>query len=180
VSLGPTLQIVGAACELVGIGTVAWGISETRARFTDRPSLARRAWARASRASARIFRLRRDTTVHVGAAELRMGGGNVRARATVGFGPWDEEALEERIERLRRAIESHEQQLGDLDSRFDDEERSRREADEQHERRVNEVERELTELIREAAAGGLRLETIGVSLFALGVVLQTAGSLAAS
>jgi chromosome segregation ATPase len=109
-----------------------------------------------------------------------MGGGSVRARATVGFGPWDEEALEERIERLRRAIESHEQQLGDLDSRFDDEERSRREADEQHERRVNEVERELTELIREAAAGGLRLETIGVSLFALGVVLQTAGSLAAS
>ena len=46
-----------------------------------------------------------------------------------------------------------------------------------HEGRVNEVHSELTELTREAAAGGLRLETIGVSLFALGVVLQTWGSL---
>jgi hypothetical protein len=178
VTLGSTLQIAGAACELVGIGTVAWGIAETRAKFTDRPSLARRAWTRASRATARIFRLRRSTNVVVGAAQLRMGGVSLRARATVGFGPWDEEALEERIERLRRAIESHEEQLGDLDSRIDDEERTRREADEQHDARVDAVHRELTELIREAAAGGLRLETIGVSLFALGVVLQTSGSLA--
>ena len=165
---GAWLQLIGAVLELAGIGTVAWGIAETRAKFTDRPSLARRAWTRASRATARIFRLRRSTTVHVGAAELRAGGGIVRARATVGFGSWDEEALEERIERLRRAIESHEKRFGDLDQRIDDEERTRREADEEHEGRVDAVERELTELIREAAAGGLRLETIGVSLFALG------------
>jgi len=107
-----------------------------------------------------------------------MRGGSVRARATVGFGSWDEEALEERIEHLRRASESHEKQLNDLDRRVDDEERSRREADEKHDERVNAVHRELTELIREAATGGLRLETIGVSLFGLGVVLQTWGSLA--
>lgn len=177
-TLGPTLQVAGALLELGGIVTVAWGIAETRAKFTDRPSLARRAWTRTSRATARLFRLRRDTTVHVGAAELRMGGGSLRARGTVGFGSWDEDALEEKIERLRRAFERHEQELGDLDRRVNDEERTRSEVDEQHERRVNEVHGELTELIREAAAGGLRLETIGVSLFALGVVLQTWGSLA--
>lgn len=102
---------------------------------------------------------------------------DVRVRGTVGFGPWDNEALEERIERLRRAFENQQQHLTDLDRRLDDEERSRREADQKHEGRVNEVHRELTELIREAAAGGLRLETIGVSLLALGVVLQTVGAL---
>jgi hypothetical protein len=173
VTLGPVLQIAGAACELAGIGTVAWGIAETRATFTDRPSLARRAWTRVSRTAARIFRRRRPITATINAAvELNLAG-SLRGRATVGFGPWDDEALEERIERLRRAIENHEKQLNDVDRRIDDEERRRREADERHESRVDEVYRELTELIREAAAGGLRLETIGVSLFALGVVLQT-------
>ena len=38
--------------------------------------------------------------------------------------------------------------------------------------------RDLPDLIREAAAGGLRLETIGVCFFALGVVLGTLGNLA--
>ena len=104
-------------------------------------------------------------------------GENVRLRETVGFGPWDEEPFEERIERLRRAIENHQKQLNVLDGRIDDEERSRREADAKHESRLHEVHRQLTQLIREAAAGGLRLETIGVSLFALGVVLQTWGSI---
>jgi hypothetical protein len=177
VTLGTFLQLAGAACELVGIGTVAWGIAETRARFTDRPSLARRAWTRVSRTAARVFRRKRTTNLEVHGSVLTFSGENVRLRETVGFGPWDEEALGERIERLRRAIENHQKQLVALDGRIDDEERSRREADAKHEGRVHEVHRELTQLIREAAAGGLRLETIGVSLFALGVALQTWGSL---
>jgi hypothetical protein len=178
VTFGAVVQIAGAALELGGIGTVAWGIAETRARFTDRPSLARRAWTHIGRTAARILRRQHSRTLEVHDAGHLHASGSVRVRGTVGFGPWDDEALEERIERLRRAFESHEKQLNDLDGRIDDEERSRREAGEKHEGRVNEVHRELTELIREAGGGGLRLETIGVSLFALGVVLQTWGSLA--
>lgn len=177
-SAGTYLQVVGAICELGGLGTVALGIADTRAQFTDRPSLARRAWARVVGATAR-FRKRRDVTVHVGTAAVVLAAGSVRARGTVGFGPWGDKELEERIDRLRLAIENHEQFLTQLDRRLDDEEAARREADDRHEKAVEEARRGLLDLIREAASGGLRLQTAGVLLFGLGVVLGTWGNLVA-
>jgi len=48
---------------------------------------------------------------------------------------------------------------------------------EHQKRRLEEVNRELRELIRDAAAGGLRLETIGVFLFALGIGFGLWGNL---
>jgi len=177
VSGGTYLQISGAAFELAGIATVAFGIANTRAKFTDNAPLARRAWSRTARAAARLFRRKRSQTVHLGAATLHVRAGSVRARGTVGFGPWVDEELAERIERLRRAVENHNRELSELGGRLDGEEVARQEADERHEGHVDEVHRELTQLVRDAAAGGLRLETIGVALLAVGVVLQTWGNL---
>jgi hypothetical protein len=175
-SAGPYLQVVGALCELGGLGTVAAGIADTREHFTDRPSIFRRAWARVVRAAAKLRR-RRPQTVNVEGTGTMTATVSMKGRATISFGPWGDEALEERIERLRRAFEDHERVLNELDERIDGEVNARREADVLHERRVDEVHRELADLVREAAAGGLRLQTIGVLLFALGVVLGLSGNL---
>src|SRR5437870_2191359 len=120
------MQVVGALCELGGLGTVAWGIADTREHFTDRPSLARRAGAGVVRAAAKLRR-RRSQTVNVEAAVSMAAAGSVKVRATVRFGPRDDEGLAERIERLRRAFDNHERVLNELDERLDGEETSRRE-----------------------------------------------------
>jgi hypothetical protein len=106
-----------------------------------------------------------------------MGAFEMKARGRVGFGSWDDVPLVERIGRLRTAIENHENVHDAFDDRLDSEENARRGADERHEERVTEVQRELSDLIREAAAGGLRLQTIGVVLFGLGVFLGLIGNL---
>jgi hypothetical protein len=71
-SLGAFLQVLGASLELLGLGTLAWGIAEARQRFTDRPSLMRRGWARTQRFAAR-FRKRKPQDVTVGIASSRLG-----------------------------------------------------------------------------------------------------------
>jgi hypothetical protein len=177
VDAGTYLQVAGAVGELAGLATVAFGISETRASFTDQPSLAHRARERIRRAVDRLMKRPQTVTVGTVAGSVSFGGG--RVRATVGFGPWDDVQLAERIERLKHAIENHEQQLYALDKRIDEEEAARTEALRRIEQQAEEVNREMRDLIREAAAGGLRLETIGVVLFAAGVIFGTWGSLIA-
>lgn len=113
----------------------------------------------------------------IGAAVEISGTASMKVKGRVGFGPWDHEALADRIERLRRAFENHERILNELDKRLDDEESARRGADEQQGQSIERARKELTDLIRDAAAGGLHLETIGVVLFALGVALGTWGNL---
>jgi hypothetical protein len=179
VSAGTYLQIAGAVCELGGLTTVAWGIADTSERFGTPPGTLRRAWAGVRRTSKRLIRRRRDAVVpvEVTAAVSMVGGGSMSARATVGFGPWDEVPLEETIGRLRHASESEQSESNDIVQLLDGEEKARRASDERHEGRVDEVRRELTEIIQEASAGGLRLQTVGVWFFALGVVLGMWGNL---
>ncbi|GIV00550.1 MAG: hypothetical protein KatS3mg014_2165 [Actinomycetota bacterium] len=174
---GRWLQVSGALAELGGLGTVAWGIRQTRAKFTERPSLARRAWKAVSRTLGRFSK--RPQTVSVPLVGSITAGGEVRTRLTIGSGPWDEEELAERVERLRRAIENHERELQYLEARIDAEARTRSEDVTLLERRIDEANRELQGLIREAAAGGLRVESVGVVLFAIGVALGTWGNLIA-
>jgi len=154
VDAGTYLQIAGAAGELAGLVTVAFGISETRTSFTNQPSLAHRARERIRRAADRLMRRPQTVTVEAVAGSVSFGGG--RVRATVGFGPWDDVELAERIERLKRAIENHEQLLNALGKRIDEEETARTEAVRRIEQQAEEVNRELRDLIREAAAGGRR------------------------
>lgn len=41
-TLGMVLQAIGVALELVGLGTIMLGISQTRRAFTDKPPLVHR------------------------------------------------------------------------------------------------------------------------------------------
>ncbi len=175
---GAYLQIAAGVCEVGGVLTVAWDIAGRREQFTHRPSLFRRARDQVRRTAAKLIPRRRDAVVHVvtAGAVAMAGSGGMRVRATVGFGSWEELALEERIDRLRHASENHEHVLNEIDKRLDGEEADRRAADERLEGRVVEVHRELGERIELAAAGGLRLQTFGVVLLLVGIGLGTLGN----
>src|SRR5438128_2726879 len=85
VSLGHFLQLVGGIFELIGLATVALGISETRRSFTDRPSLVGRfigpvkAW---------IAHLRRKPQA-IQASGIASIGVTGRARGEIRMGSWE-------------------------------------------------------------------------------------------
>lgn len=171
---GTVLQLLGSALELGGLATVVIGISRTRANFTDRPSLGARAWVRIVRAVDQLRK--RPKTVSVVTAGGVANAGALRVRVTVGSGAWEKEGLAERVENLKRIVDRHELELSALHERVDEEEKTRAQAVQELERRSQEIDRELRTLIREAAAGGLRLETLGALLFAAGLILGAVGN----
>lgn len=170
------MQLLGAGLELLGLGTVASGIAQTRRRFTDRPSLAQRGWSQVQGFAVRLRKKKpQDVRLAVGSSTLSLPEG--KARLTVSFGPWNDIPVEERIDRLRTRVESHGETLGVLADRIDSEEKARANTDEAHGLRLSEIQVDLMTAINQAASGSLRLETIGVGFFALGIVFATWGSI---
>ncbi len=87
-TFGHGLQVIGAALELLGLLTVAVGISKNRAKFTDRPSLPDRLLAGTKRLAGRVaahFGRRRDVTVKTASASAFASVGG-RAQGTVTLG----------------------------------------------------------------------------------------------
>ncbi len=74
-------------------------------------------------------------------------------------------------------VNDHAAQLSKLDVRIDQEQQDRQRGDELAEQQRQALRNELKDLIGEAAAGGLRLETAGVILFALGIGFGAWGNL---
>lgn len=170
---GAWLQVIGGALELLGLGTVMLGISETRTRFTDRPSVASRALAAFRRLWARLFR--RGKTVHLG--EVHMGAdallsGSARLMKIVA---WDELTDQEALERLKEIANRHEEAIDRLAGEIETERRERgRDVEAERSERVA-AKQDLDAKIRLAAAGGLTLETWGAGLLAVGIILTIIG-----
>jgi hypothetical protein len=175
VSPGEWLQVAGAGCEIAGLGTVAWGINNTRRSFTDKPSLGVQLVGFFRRLAAR-FRRHKPVTIQASASLFSMSGGHARAIVKMG---WEGISDSERLERLKNMVERHEDTLDRLDERLETERDERRKADEQEGRLRDETRQLLEARISDAAAGGLRLETLGVVLFALGIGCGLAGNLIA-
>src|SRR3954462_7728239 len=76
----PVVRITGLVLQLLGIGTVAWGISETRALF-GQPSLASKTKAWLAR-----FPLLKQARI-VGAAAMTLGAATVKGRGYATHGP---------------------------------------------------------------------------------------------
>jgi hypothetical protein len=174
-TLGKWMQVIGACFELAGLTTVAWGITNTRRSFTpDRPSLGQQLLSPLKKLVAR-FRRPKPTIITASAGMVSYSGS--RVRASVKMGSWEGVSTEDRLERLRNMVERHEDLLDHLDGAIENERDDRRKGDEQ-EGRLREETRQLLETrIREAAAGGLRVESWGVLLFALGIVFGLWGNL---
>jgi hypothetical protein len=173
-TLGEGLQLAGGICEFLGLIAIMMGISDTRRAFTNRPSLVSRVFSPFRRLVAGLFR--RDAVVHPGVAEARVQLPALTARGTGRVG-WETLAPEQVIRRLQELVDRHEDRLEQL-AEHTDTERAEREKQFQAERTEREMlHRDLEQRITLAAAGGLRLESLGAAAFTAGVVLTTWGAM---
>lgn len=166
--------MIGGICEFVGLATVALGISETRRAFTDRPSIVGRALASAKRLMDRVLRKPQGQVIE-GVGTLG-GVATLEGDGTGLLGDWDNVEPEVRIERLKAYVNRLSEEVDELRRQVKREVAERNKADDLERQERRGLERELKELVQEAAAGGLRLETWGVVFFGIGIVLAGVGS----
>jgi len=96
----PVIRLTGLVLQLLGIGTVIWGISETRALF-GHPSFAKKAKSWLERFPLR----RRNIVIAAGSGSLAAITGKARGYVTQGPGP--NPTIETRIKTLEKKYISH-------------------------------------------------------------------------
>jgi hypothetical protein len=159
--------------ELAGLVTVAVGISRTRAGFTHRPRLDQRVVAALRRYVVGLRRHRKPTVVLAQGRGVVHARGVARGRVTVG--PWDGLTDEDRFARIRDQLQNLQTQQEDANERIALERSEREAAMDREEKERIALETELREAVADAAAGNLRLEALGASLLAFGLVTQGIG-----
>jgi hypothetical protein len=122
---------------------------------------------------ARLTRRKEGTSLEISSAMHAHSADSVRLSVHLGFPG----SLEERVERLQEIAQRHEDRFDEFAVLIGSESEQRRAEIRSLRETLGASERKLEERINEAAANGLTLETRGVVLFALGVVLSTWGGL---
>lgn len=164
------LQICGGIFEAAGLGTVALGITETRRAFTNRPSLVARFRTATARVISRL--LRRPQHIHVfDAAGSSESTGSLKLSVRLNFSG----DLEERVAKLQDVAQRHEDAIGDVRHDLAGERQERIDADEAGLTELAQAREHLEKRISDGIASGLGIETAGVALFLVGVVLTTIG-----
>lgn len=162
----PAIRLVGMALQLVGFGTVAWGLTQARKQF-GKPTIT---------GSFAQWLARRPK---FGPKHVILGAGfatmpSVISGGRLRTGPRPDASLEERFVMLQRQYEALFDEVGALDTRLaqskeelskriDDEAAARQEADSRNLRQLD-----------EAIVGGLHLDLVGLALFVLGIIAGTA------
>lgn len=163
------IRLTGLVLQVLGIGTVIWGISETKALF-GHPSFALKAksWLK------RFPLLRRNIVFATGAGSLGLAACKVRGHITqgpTGRNP----TIEERVDSLERNIALIHERISGTEKEMDEEFRKVTEAlkDEAQARQAE--DNLLREKLEAAGTGGVHISAIGASWLFVGVVLSTVG-----
>jgi hypothetical protein len=159
-------RFAGLFYQWLGIGTVAYGLHQTRKIF-QRPTIL----ALVGEWLSQFPPWKKDTRIVVGTGHLKLSGGTVRARGQINPAPGTPledrvRFLEDEVGRLRDASDALGERIVEEVKRLDsavESERKTREADDQQIRR----------LLEEALAGGLRIEWMGAFWLFVGVMLGT-------
>ncbi len=164
----PVIRLTGLVLQLLGIGTVAWGISETRALF-GHPSFAARAKAWLGRFPLR----RRNIVLAAGAGSIEMATAKARGHVARGAGP--NPTIETRVDALERNIELIQERISGTEKEMDEEFRKAANAlrDEQQTRQTE--DQAILKKLEATGTGGVHISAIGASWLFVGVVLSTTG-----
>jgi hypothetical protein len=160
-------RITGLVLQVLGILTIIWGISETRALFGHASLAAKiKAWLQR-------FPLRRRGIV------MAAGGGDFvattdKARAYVTHAAGPNPTLDARVAALEKNMVSLQNQITAVETELDQEFQNVREQirSEVQTRATN--DKELAKKIEASATGGIYISAIGASWLFVGVVLSTA------
>jgi nucleotidyltransferase/DNA polymerase involved in DNA repair len=162
------IRTVGGVTQLVGFGVTALGITSARRRWNpDMPGFL----GTLGRAVDRLLRRRAPgITGHVSGVEAS---DSMHGRGTSSGSLSATMSLEHRVTALEDALAKQAELLDAVhqDLQRESDERQTADAVEQAERQA--VDAWLDEQLVELATGDLRLETVGVCVFGLGVVLAT-------
>ena len=163
----PSIRISGLLLQIIGIGSVIWGISKTRSHFGHPSSInIFLAWLR------RFPLIRRNA--YIEPEGINLGASLVGVKLTSVFTPNPDAALDERLKVIEKGIETLQNRIGDTEHQIDQyqsttdgkilvEERTRKNED-----------KKIMSSIESFSTGGLYISAIGALWLFVGVVLSTA------
>jgi len=163
----PVIRLVGLVLQLLGIGTVAWGISLTRA-FFGLPSFAQQAKELLSRLVSR----RRDIGIVLPGVELSMTGGKLRGHQTFGAGA--NPTVESRLEALEKNITAIHERIRSTQKDMDEEFLKAADALKAEANTREQEDLKVRELLKEYGTSGVHISAIGALWLFVGVILSTA------
>jgi hypothetical protein len=162
------IRLTGLILQLFGIGTVAWGISETRS-FFGHPSFASKtmSWFRR-------FPLRNRRIVF-GSATGSFGSISSRARGHVTSSSGINPTLENRITTLEKNIGLIHERISSTEKEMDEEFRKLTNSLKTEEATRQTEDSNILQKLEKTGTGGVHISAIGAALLFVGVILSTAG-----
>ena len=163
----PQIRIVGMVLQILGIGTVAWGIRETRVLF-GRPD---------------IFRLSRDWIrrfpvyggrVVTGSVNITVPGATLQARGYVSAVAGPNATVDARLEALERNLWYVNDRIDHIQAEMDQNARAQRQALEQEQQTRVKENQELSAKLEATETGGLHISAMGALWLFVGVTMSTA------
>lgn len=162
-----SIRLVGLALQILGIGTVIWGITVTRRHFGHPPLFSLlTSWLR------RCPLIRRPA--HIQPEGITLGVSVLNGRLTFVFTPTPGAALEDRLAHIEKGMEAIQKRIDDAESQIDREfslshgnllvETRKREA----------ADNEIMTALDESSTGGVTISAIGALWLFVGVILSTA------
>ncbi len=163
------IRLTGLVLQLLGIGTVIWGISETRALFGHASLTSKaRAWL------GRFPLLRRNIVVAAGGVAFLAALGKARAHVT--HGPGASPTIETRLEALEKNVTSIHERISQTQKEMDEELRKTADALKREEQSRQAEDRAIREKLEATGTGGVHISAIGASWLFVGVILSTAAT----
>ena len=163
----PVIRLTGLALQLLGIGTVIWGISETRALF-GHPYFAAKTKSWLER-----FPLRRKNIV-LAAGAASLAAATCKARGYVTQGPGPNPTIETRLDALERNVSLIHERISGTEKEMDEEFRKTAEVLKKEEQGRQAEDNVIREKLEATGTGGVHISAIGASWLFVGVVLSTA------
>ena len=163
----PVIRLTGLSLQLLGISTVIWGISETRA-FFGHPSIASKikAWLN------RLPSLRRKVTLVAGSAKLSAVFGKARAYGIVGAGP--NPTIENRLDAIEKNVTSIHERISQTQKEMDEEFQKATDALKREEQSRQAEDSAIREKLEATETGGVHISAMGAVWLFVGVILSTA------
>lgn len=162
----PVIRLTGLVLQLLGIATVIWGISETRA-FFGHPSFANKTklWL------TRFPLLRQNIVIAAGSASLALLTAKARAHSTHSSG--QNPTIEARIESLERNIVLIHERISGAEKEMDEEFKKISDVLKSEEHARQWEDNEIHKKLETTGTGGVHISAIGASWLFVGVILST-------
>lgn len=163
----PIIRLTGLVLQLLGIGTVIWGISETRALF-GHPSIK-------SKAKSWLIRfplLHRNIVMSASCVSSSSSFGKARGYGIQGAG--ENPTIETRVEALEKNVTSIHKRISETQKEMDAEFQKAANALKTEEQARHTEDDAIRAKLEATGTGGVHISAIGASWLFVGVILSTA------